>query len=175
MEADLEVHVGAGAEARTAAVGDHLALGDLLVAAHCDARVVPVEGHEAVVVVDHHEVPVTGHPAAPDHRPGRGGVDGRAAPDADVEARVERPQRIPNGLVIGPETGQMKPELDAGAGSEEPEEAAACVWASDWAIFAASCALEAARALDSSISSWFCCFVRTRSWDFEFRELASWS
>src|SRR3954451_11183079 len=84
-----------GAETGAAAVRDDLSLGNLLVAADGDARVVAVERDQAVVVVDHHEVAVAGHPAAPDDRAAVRGVDGGAARDADVEARVERPPAHP--------------------------------------------------------------------------------
>src|SRR6478609_5456081 len=81
------------------------------------------------------------------------------------------PQRIPNGLVIGPETGQAKPEL--GAGSEPLESVlpaeAELAWCSDAAIFAASCALADASACDSLISSCTCCFVVTSACDFPAR------
>src|SRR4051812_2123425 len=88
------------------------------------------------------------------------------------------PQRIPKGLVIGPETGHAKPELGGGAGSEPPESVlpaeAELAWCSDAAIFADSCALAEASACDSLISSCTCCFVVTSACDFPERALASW-
>ena len=58
------------------------------------------------------------------------------------------PQRIPNGLVIGPESGQMKPEpLGAGALDELAATEPAC--ASPAWSFAASCALADSSACDS--------------------------
>src|SRR5436305_9479048 len=87
------------------------------------------------------------------------------------------PQRMPKGLVIGPETGQMKPPLLTGAGSPDEEAAdpddAAFACCSDSRIFAASAALEAASAFDSSIVSCSCCLVATRSCDLPERALAS--
>src|SRR4051794_31676876 len=80
------------------------------------------------------------------------------------------PQRIPNGLVIGPETGQANPELGAGGSLEVPDEPAC----SDCEIFAASCALAAASASDSLISSCTCCFVVTSACDLPARALARW-
>ena len=89
------------------------------------------------------------------------------------------PQRMPNGLVIGPLTGQMKPPLGAvvGAGdvaSVEPsplEErlAAACA---AW-ICAASCALASASAFDSPTSDEICAFVATSACDLLDRAPAS--
>ena len=87
VHAHLEVQVRTGAEAGAAGVADHVALRDVLVAAHRDARLVPVRGREAVVVVDDDEVPVAGLPAAVDDRPRRGSVDRRALGNADVDAR----------------------------------------------------------------------------------------
>src|SRR5579864_5328448 len=78
-----------GAEPRTAGVADDVALSDVLVAAHGDARLVAVCGREPVVVVDDDEVAVARLPAAPDDGAGRGRVDGRALGDADVDARME--------------------------------------------------------------------------------------
>src|SRR5437764_14235812 len=73
------------------------------------------------------------------------------------------PHRIPKGLVIGPETGQANPELGGGAGSEPLESVlpadaeAELAWCSLAAIFADSCALAAASACDSLLSSCTCC------------------
>src|SRR5258707_8210862 len=85
------MQVRARAEARTAHVADRLARRDLLVTADGNPRLVAVERGEAVVVIDHHEVAVAGHPAAPDNGAGAGRMDGRPAGDTDVDARMERP------------------------------------------------------------------------------------
>src|SRR5207248_5776278 len=91
VEAHLEVDVRACAEAGAAAVADHLALGDLLAAGGRDPRLMAVQRGDPAAVVDHHEVAVAGHPAAPEDLAGRRGVDRGAGRDADVDTGMERP------------------------------------------------------------------------------------
>src|SRR5467141_2821450 len=92
------------------------------------------------------------------------------------------PQRMPNGLVIGPLTGQMKPPDGAvvgGAGvvsvvpvvlSPLDERAAAC--AAAW-MRAARSALAPASAFDSPTSALICAFVATSACDLLERAPAS--
>src|SRR3954465_10853772 len=72
------------------------------------------------------------------------------------------PQRIPNGLVIGPDKGHAKPLLDGGS-DDEPAVATlpACVELAR--SFAASWALADSSAFDSWISSSTCLRVITRA------------
>src|SRR4029077_16203782 len=95
VEPDFEVEMRARTEARTADVADRVARRDLLVAADGDPRLVPVERCEAVVVIDHHEIPVAGHPAAPEDSAGACRMDRRPGRDSDVDAGMEGPPPHP--------------------------------------------------------------------------------
>src|SRR4051812_13541874 len=83
------------------------------------------------------------------------------------------PQRMPNGLVIGPLSGQMKPVAGPPEGGAEvpsvvvspgdgaePLSDACAAW-----IFAASDALASASAFDSPTSEEICAFVATSARD----------
>src|SRR3954452_23900091 len=71
-------------------------------------------------------------------------------PGWDEQSPLPR-QRDPNGLVIGPFTGQMKPEADGWPLPLEPAAGAAARWAA-W-IFAESVALSACSDFDSLTNS----------------------
>ncbi len=166
VHAHLEVHVRAGAEPGAAGVRDRRALVDLLAARDRDARVVAVR-------------------ASRSRRRGRSSRGSRSRTSSRTRRPCRRrrrgsgvplgtpmsmpgcsvPQRIPNGLVIGPDTGQMKCGASpgtAGEPSELPES------------FAASAELAAASACDSPTSSWICFFVAASAFDFADFAPASW-
>ena len=78
-----------------------------------------------------------------------------------MPARI-RPHRGPNGLVIGPQTGQINPAaLGVAAVVAEPSLSPSAA-----RIFASTSALAAAIACDSLISPSSCCFVITSECDF---------
>src|SRR5579859_5019754 len=106
--------VRARAIARTARQADRLALGDIRVAGDLDPALMAVGGREAVVVVDDHEVPVARLPAAPDDRPGRGGVNRSTRRDADVDPRVEAPPARAEGARDRPGDGPDEPRRARG-------------------------------------------------------------
>src|SRR5690348_12315532 len=107
------------------------------------------------------------------------------------------PQRGPNGLVIGPLTGQIRPELAAGAGADEDaadvvagasddveagaeEDAVGCAAAraasaarSAARILASISALAAAVAFDSSMADCSCARATIRAMDLPARDLES--